>query len=110
MQFCDKHWQNLRASVSKYGLDHLIAPDGKAAAEMMARQLEGTDTPIDFDPLMAAHNQLLDVAVNFVGLKVMGDTCPVCELERYEWTDGAAYQSMLYAQKNGLMLEEATDG
>lgn len=108
MQLCDKHWQSLRASVSKYGLDHLIAPDGTAAAEMMVRQFKGEQTALDFDPLMAAHNQLLDVALNFVGMKVMGDACPVCELEQYDWTEGAAYQSLLYAQKNRLMLEEGS--
>lgn len=104
MQFCNDHWQHLRQAVAKYELDHLIPPDGAAAMAIMKRQLEGEAQPLDFDPLMSAHNQLLNVAMGFVGLKVMGDCCPVCELVKYDWVDGAAYQSRLFAEKNGLLL------
>ena len=27
MKMCQTHWNQLRADISKYGLDHLIAPD-----------------------------------------------------------------------------------
>jgi hypothetical protein len=107
VQFCKPHWEKLRADVSKYGLDHLIAPDGAAAAAMMARQVEGKAGPLDFDPLMNAHNQLMSMAMSLMGLALMeGNKCPACELHDYNWIEGAAYQSRLYAEKNGLLLEE----
>lgn len=111
MKMCQPHWEQLRADVSKYGLDHLIAPDGKAAAEMITRQLEGTDGPLDFDPLMNANNQLWSMSLDVIGLRMMvtkedgSDPCPACELRDYNWVEGAAYQSRLYAEKNGLLLD-----
>ena len=106
MRMCQPHWDQLRADVSRYGLDHLIASDGKAAAEMIVRQIEGKDGPLDFDPLMSANNQLFSIAMDFLGLRMLeGDKCPACELRDYNWVEGAAYQSRLYADKNGLLLE-----
>lgn len=104
MQICPDHWANLRDDVRKYGLNHLIAPSGEAAAAMAARQVEGKEGPLDFDPLMNANWQLSSIALDFMGLSAMeGDKCPVCLLEKYDWCEGAAYQSLLYAQKNGLL-------
>ena len=106
MKMCTDHWNQLRADISRCGLDHLIAPDGKAAAEMLKRQLENKDGPLDFDPLMNANNLLWNLALNFIGLRVMEeDQCPSCALRDYNWTEGAAHQSLKYAKENGLMLE-----
>jgi hypothetical protein len=112
MQICEKHWMALKTAVSKRGLDHLIAPDGHAVVEMMKRQSEGTASALDFDPLMNAHNQLVDVAMGFVGAinLIASDSCPVCVLEGYDWCDGAAHQSLIYAEKNGLMLPKELKG
>lgn len=110
MQMCQSHWEQLRADISKYGLDHLIAPDSKAAMEMLERQLKGEDGPLDFDPLMAANNQLLSIAMDYIGQPFMFSPesgtaeCPACALRDYNWVEGAAYQSRLYAEKNGLAL------
>jgi len=105
MKICTEHWAQLRADISKYGLDHLIAP-GQAAVDMLKRQIEGTEGALDFDPLMAANFQLMDTALSFVGLRMMeGAKCPPCELRDYNWTEGAAYQSRLYAEKHGLLLD-----
>lgn len=107
MKMCKDHWEQLRADISKYGLDHLIAPDGKTAANLMMKQLEGKDNPVDFDPLMNANNKLWEMALNVRGLDMMyGDKCPACELINYNWIEGAAYQSKLYAEQNGLLFEE----
>lgn len=108
---CQPHWDQLRSDVSKYGLDHLVAPDGKAAVEMMVRQIEGKDGPLDFDPLMNAHNALTGIALDLIGRRLMtptddgGQRCPACELRDYNWVEGAAFQSRLYAEKNGLLLD-----
>lgn len=114
MKMCDAHWAQLRADVSKYGLDHLIAPDGAAAMEMTARQLEGKAGELDFDPLMNANNMLFSMSMDVVGLRMMAtredgsEYCPACELRDYNWVEGAAFQSRLYAEKNGLLLEPPT--
>ena len=105
MQFCRSDWDKLRGYITKYELDHLVAPNGRAAAEMMKRQIDGTNGPLDYDPLMAAHNTLMSIAMDYIGLGVMvGDKCPVCELRQFDWLDGAAQQSRLYAEKKGLLL------
>lgn len=105
MQMCQPHWDQLRADIDKYGLSHLVAPDGRAAMDMAVRQLEGQDAPLDFDPLMSAFWALSSMATSFIGLSMMmGDKCPSCELRDYNWTEGAAYQSLLHAQKNGLLI------
>lgn len=113
---CQPHWEQLRADVSKYGLDHLIAPDGAAAVAMMARELKGEAGELDFDPLMSANNELLSVAMRFIGQPFMFSPksgtpeCPACALRDYNWIEGAAWQSKLYAEKNGLMLPVAASG
>lgn len=110
MQMCSLHWEQLRADIDKFGLAHLVAPDGQSAAEMAARQVEGTNGPLDFDPLMSAFYGLTNMAMQFMGLNLMvGDKCPACELRDYNWTEGAAYQSRLYAERNGLLLTSATE-
>lgn len=107
MKMCGRHWAQLRRNVSEYHLDHLIAPSGEAAVEMMARQVQGKAGELDFDPLLSANTMLMSMALDFGGLAVMaGDICPACWLRGYDWTEGAAYQSRIYARKHGLLLPD----
>ncbi len=108
MKICTEHWEALRAAISKRGLDHLIAPDTKAAQAMVERSVQGTEGPLDFDPLMSANFQLWQLALDFCGLRMMAgeEICPACELHALDWVDGAAHQSFLYAQRNGLLLTQ----
>jgi hypothetical protein len=55
MKFCKAHWDKLRAAIDERGLSGLVHQGGAAATEAMARELQGTATDRDFDPLMAAH-------------------------------------------------------
>lgn len=61
MRFCQDHWDRLRAAIDERGLSHLIASDGRLAIEQLADQLqraqEGEEpvSPVNYDPLMAAH-------------------------------------------------------
>ncbi len=61
MRFCRDHWDQLRDAIDSRGLSHLIAPDGWTAMEQLGDQLkreqrgEEPDTPVNYDPLMAAH-------------------------------------------------------
>lgn len=56
MKFCQDHWDALRQRIDDRGLTHLIAKDGKVAAEQMAQQIQERDVTKDtFNPLMSAH-------------------------------------------------------
>lgn len=55
MNFCQEHWDMLRAAISERGLDHLVAPDGETVAmQVKAQAEEGEATPTSFEPLMGA--------------------------------------------------------
>lgn len=61
MRFCQDHWDRLRRAIEDRGLSDLIAPDGRVAMRQLADQLERAgrgeepETPVNYDPLMAAH-------------------------------------------------------
>lgn len=69
MQFCQKHWDDLRAAIDARGLTKFVASSGEELAQKMSAG--------GFDPLMGAHNAICWNALNIGGLDVMGK-CPVC--------------------------------
>jgi hypothetical protein len=91
---CEDHWAQLRAAVGERGLDHLVAKDGKAAAEAMMDELESGPTPANFDPLMASYWAICSNAMEISGrlygrppMFLMIDhpeqpelECPICAL------------------------------
>lgn len=117
MQFCQPHWDKLRAAIAERGLSHRIAQDGRAAAGRMKAEFEGTATDRTYDPLMDAHNMIVARALELGGLYLMtGDYCPICEavthspkevfpsvedVERY-WIDGPADSVKTYCVEHGL--------
>lgn len=113
MQFCQDHWDALRKAIDDRGLSGLVAKSGEAAAESMARQIEGTDTPSDFDPLMWAHWAISGQYLKDVGLSGMaGDKCPLCEVEKSRtgladnWIDGSTENALMHARALGLVPGE----
>src|SRR5689334_6845468 len=55
VNFCQEHWDMLKAAITARGLDSLIAPDGETAVAQLANQLESEgSTPTNYDPLMSA--------------------------------------------------------
>lgn len=112
MKFCDNHWSRLRESIEKYGLTGLIAENGEQLAESIMRGSRGENTVVDFDPLMGAHNMLLQLSTNFVGSSILlspEHKCPACELEKYNWCEGAAWQARLEAERRGLVPDDRSD-
>lgn len=82
MKFCQSHWDELRQAIDDRGLSHLVAKDGVAAAKRLVFELEGTDKPDDYDPLMAANWMISGRVLEEVGLvMMMGDYCPLCMVE-----------------------------
>lgn len=81
MKFCQSHWDALREAIESRGLGHLIAANGREAAARTAAELKGTADLSDYDPLMAAHWQIVAVATEYCGFALYaGDVCPVCEV------------------------------
>ena len=90
MQFCMMHWEQLRAAITERGLDHLIASDGKELVERMEREIDNKQNKQDFDPFMSAHNMILSNALHAFGFYIMGDCCPLCELDKEEWQENSS--------------------
>lgn len=63
MKFCADHWQGLRAAITARGLDELVAGDGARVARRMKAELEDGPSLANFDPLMGAHNAILNNAL-----------------------------------------------
>lgn len=63
MKFCQDHWDRLRAAITARGLDELVAADGAQAARRLAAELDAGPSLTNFDPLMGAHNAILNNAL-----------------------------------------------
>lgn len=118
MKFCQPHWDELRAALDERGLSHLIAKDGKQAVKNLAAELTEGRSVENYDPLMAAHNAILNNVMGVVGIEVMypnedgSDRCPLCflttehkagckdptcEIDSYDdWIDRAADDQLSY--------------
>lgn len=82
MKFCQPHWAALRKAIDDRGLGHLVAKGGDVAAQRMVEQNDGL-TLANFEPLMGAHNRILQKALEIGGLGVLADDgCPLETLER----------------------------
>lgn len=84
MQFCKVHWEQLRTAIKERGLDHLVSKSGEEAVQRMVEEIEGVESNNNFDPLIAAHNMILDRALQMGGLYLFsGDYCPICEVMKH---------------------------
>lgn len=55
MNFCQEHWDMLRAAIDARGLSDLVAPDAETAVAQLKHQLVSNGaTPTNYDPLMSA--------------------------------------------------------
>lgn len=101
MQMCQSHWDALRAAIDARGDSRFVGQDGQAARARLIRELEGTDGPDDFDPLMSSMFAIFNNAMDNVArhapsqqegasaaLAFMGaDLCPLCELNALHQRD-----------------------
>lgn len=84
MKMCQRHWDLLKDAIKERGLYDLVAPDGKAAMTNMASEVQSGSKVTNFDPLMAAHNDIWGHAMDLAGLAVMSpnpdgsEKCPIC--------------------------------
>jgi hypothetical protein len=55
VNFCQEHWDMLKAAIKARGLDDLVAPDGETAVAQLKDQFESEgSTKTNYDPLMSA--------------------------------------------------------
>jgi hypothetical protein len=81
MQFCQDHWDRLRAAIDEKGLSALVPDDGAKAAAAMRERLSGADTTVDnFDPLLGAMFAILaNLAELFGPVVILDPACPLCK-------------------------------
>jgi hypothetical protein len=86
MQFCQPHWDRLRAEIEANGLAHMVLT-GEVVFQQTVDAIEGKGQEnAAFDPLMAMHNKIVEKFVEPLGADGLyiftGDYCPLCELDR----------------------------
>jgi hypothetical protein len=82
MQFCQSHWEQLRAAIDARGLAPLVSRNGQEGMEAFKAWLADSPDGATFDPLVSAHFMIVDRALHALGPYLLGDYCPVCEVVR----------------------------
>jgi hypothetical protein len=107
MNWCQPHWDQLRAAIKERGLDGFGAQNGQQAIQDAAAQIEGK--PTDFDPLMGCFWQINSQMLRDVGLRAI-ERCPLCILVEDgqphlvgNWLKGVTDSALEYALKEGLI-------
>lgn len=116
MKYCQSHWNRLRQAIEQHGMEKLVARDGQAAAARLVKEIEGRADLLNFDPLMAAHNEITRRFLEPLGADglyvFMGDYCPLCELVRLNpqkpqldanWINGCTKELQDFCLKEGLI-------
>ena len=105
MQFCQPHWDELRAAVDERGLATLVSADGEHAMARMKSEIEGSESAASFDPLIYAHNAVFTNALRMFGISAM-DGCPLCDPPAPDWVIArAADDALACAKELGLVGE-----
>lgn len=95
VRMCMDHWTRLREAITARGLSALVADSGEKAASNLASEVSDGLTVDNYDPLMSAHNAILNNSMDALGpqnaLRLMtGDYCPLCvlnDLSRESWEE-----------------------
>lgn len=90
MKMCQSHWDMMRAEIANLGLTDWVATNGATAVEQLADQVKQGPTPVNYDPLMDAHNMIMMRAMEGLGLMVMSPEfgCPICFLNERRSPEG----------------------
>ncbi len=116
MKMCQPHWDELRGLIEAGGYGSLIAADNEEAEKRLARELDDSAGPDDFDPLLAAQNMILGNAIDAAGPAVLApaidgsDHCPICFLDTPKWLEYAARDAIEQAKTISLGSATADDG
>lgn len=69
MQFCKKHWDDLRQGIIDRGMYHLVSQGEDKLVDRVQRESEGQ--MIIPDPLFMAHNMIVERSVKTLGVYVL---------------------------------------
>lgn len=117
MNWCQRHWDQLRQAIIDRGLDGFGAQNGEEAAKSMQSQLAGEEEA--FDPLLGSWTRLnLAMAESLHGQgrhdEIVKLRCPMCILiedgqpELVEnWINGVTDSAKAYAIEQGLIKADA---
>lgn len=111
MNFCQKHWDELKTAITERGLMQFVASSGPQIAEHVIRGLDGNSTVIDFEPLLGSSICVHRLASNIGGFSAVmtpdpetgRPPCPVCFLMRFDWIKAAADGALEEAKQRGLI-------
>lgn len=113
MNWCQSHWDQLRAAIKDRGLDKFGAQNAQQATKELADQIEGKETA--FDPLMGSWLRLNETMLD--SMKKQGTLdferamqCPMCILVEdgqphlvENWINGVTDDALRYATTEGLI-------
>ena len=108
MRFCAYHWDTLRDKITERGMGDLIAPDGTVAVDQELDQLrrDGEHTPVNYDPLMAAHWAVTNNALETISLGIAHEIsctdrrCKLPRVDGYVWMLDRAANDVLAKAKS----------
>jgi hypothetical protein len=123
MEFCQKHWDALRAAIKARGLNDFVPQSGDEAAKAIASQFaEEKITAHNFDPLMGAHNAIIGNTFRFLGrigispFPMMqaeeSDTekgCPICYLNWCSIEHDKTCDNPLCTKAKGMTFDDWID-
>ena len=114
MKLCMPHWKRLMAAVEEKGMMHLVHASGEELAASMIKQMDGTSTKADFDPLANATWAIYGQFLENVGLGgLMDDICPLCDVDAkgpatsQNWIEGSTQEQLDIAVSLGLMPKQS---
>jgi len=88
MKFCQPHWDQLREELKKQGLYFMVSKSGEEVVNRFVK--EGDGQAVAPDPLMEAHNMILQRGLQFLPHIIgsnpddtEGHYCALCEANKY---------------------------
>lgn len=86
MKLCDECWKRLKAAIDARGLSGRIRSAEQHVEEIRMSLEQGFPADVPLDPLMVAHNMILQQALYYLGLEALflqpdgTHVCPICAL------------------------------
>jgi len=115
VKWCVPHWQQLKDALAARDLMQFVAPSGEELVEKMATAATTASEDGDaelFEPLVACFMHINALALEQVGMRVMGE-CPFCQMVAdghpelvADWIDSEADGAMNYALQHGYLKRQ----
>lgn len=110
MNWCQPHWNKLRAAIDARGLSKFV-PDAEGAKRNIEAEIAGEEP--DFDPLLGSWAAINGYMAKSPGLRGRILMCPCCILEQDgqpelvdNWINGCTDSALEYAVSKGLVAKQ----